>query len=74
MCHFSVPNKNIQWWMAAFREVNFDSAKVQQAGHRDRNKVSQGRKLGYPQDVDQQILAWVLSMREKHLAVSKQML
>ena len=38
------------------------------------NVVGQGRKLSYPEDVDQHILAWVLSMREKHLAISTQML
>ena len=51
--NFALPRQNIQRWMAEFRDANFDSAKVQRTGRRGVNVVGQGRKLSYPEDIDQ---------------------
>ena len=39
------------------------------------NLKGQGRKISYPTDIDEQLLAWVLERREtSHIAVSTQMI
>ena len=38
--------------MSDFRTVNFDSAKVQRAGHSSRNKVGQDQKLSNLEDLE----------------------
>ncbi len=38
------------------------------------NKKGQGRKISYPQDVEDSLVQWVLEMRDLQLAVSSEML
>ena len=46
----------------------------QQNRYRRVTKGKAGRKLSYPDEVDENLAQWLLCMRERHLAVSMQML
>lgn len=71
---FGIPRKNIQRWL---KSCDFDRGlgtrgPKKQRVQRGRQKA--GRHLSYPRELDDKLLEWVLCIRERHLAVSTQML
>ena len=74
---FSIARKNILCWLKELKDKNspFELAKPSKRRRiyiGGRHKASS--KLTYPREVDEKLLEWLLSMREQHLCVSKQML
>lgn len=64
--HFGIPRKNIQQW----RQERIGVIE----GRRRKNRKGQGRKISYPQEVDEDILRWFLEKQDLQLAVSTEML
>ena len=74
---FNIARKNIQRWLKELKDKNvlFESAKSSKRRRlHTRGRRKAGRKLTYPTEVDEKLLEWLLSMRERHLCVSTQML
>ncbi len=74
---FSIPRKNIQRWLKASKDNDFDEGPSKRGPKKQRTSIGRqkaGRKLNYPREVDDKVLEWVLCMREKHLPISTQML
>ena len=57
--HYGVHHKNVQWWMKD------QISKIKNTQKRV-NKKGQGRKISYPQVIEDKLLAWVLEKREVH--------
>ena len=66
---FGVHRRNIDRWkkirVSEFKKTNL---------RKTLNKKGQGRQLSYPKDVDEELVQWVLEMRDLQLAVSSEML
>ena len=74
---FNIARKNVQRWFKELKDKPslFHTSKPSKKRRllpRDRCKA--GGKLSYPNEVDEKLLEWLLSMRERHLCVSTQML
>ena len=66
--HFSVHHKNVERWMKA-------SVDEMKNPKKRKNKKGQGRKISYPQEIDEKLMAWVMEKREEtHISVSTQVL
>ncbi len=74
---FGVPRKNIQRWLKSFLDGDFDQGIAKRGPKKQRiwrGRQKAGRKLSYPKEIDDKLLEWVLCLRERHLALSTQML
>ena len=74
---FNIARKNVQRWFKELKDKNslFQAAKPSKRRRLfPRGRYKAGRKLSYPKEVDDKLLEWLLSMRERHLCVSTQML
>ena len=60
--HFGVHHKNVG------EESSFFDQKSKQ------NRKGQGRKISYPQDLEDKLVAWILEKREDFVAVSTQVI
>lgn len=65
--HFGIHRRNVSRWLSE----NLDALKGKK---RRKNSKGQGRKLSYPQELDEQLLQWVLEKRDLQLAVTIEML
>ena len=66
--HFGVHHKNVARWKK--KQV----AKIKNPRKRE-NKKGQGRKIGYPQELEDKRLAWLLEKREvDYVAISTQVI
>ena len=72
---FNIARKNVQRWLKELKDTNplFPKASKRRRCKRCK-RGNAGRKLSYPQEVDESLLEWLLCMRERHLCVSTQML
>ena len=57
--HFGVHHKNVSRWMKNRVE------KIKNPNER-KNKKGQGRKVSYPQDIEEKLVAWLLEKREEN--------
>ena len=55
--HFRVHNKNVSQW------IKNRVAKIKNP-HQRKFKKGQGRKISYPQEIEDKLLAWLLEKRE----------
>lgn len=75
---FNIARKNVQHWL--FKELKDKNSLFQAAKPSKRRRLfprgryKAGRKLSYPKEVNDKLLEWLLSMRERHLCVSTQVL
>ena len=66
---FGVHRRNIDRWKK-IRVSEFKKTKLRKTF----NKKGQGRQLSYPKHIDEELVQWVLEMRDLQLAVSSEML
>ena len=75
---FNIVRKNVQrWFKEELKDKNTLFQAVKPSKRRKlfpRGRSKAGRKLTYPKEVNEKLLEWLLSMRERHLCVSTQML
>lgn len=65
---YGVAHKNVQRWMKT------QLSEIRNPGKRT-NKKGQGRKISYPQEIEDQLVAWILEKREQEcVTVSYQMI
>ena len=65
--HFGVHHKNVQRWR------NEQVSKIRNP-HKRANKKGQGRKISYPQDIEDKIVTWILEKRDVDcVAISTQL-
>ena len=74
---FGISRKNIQRWLKSFLDGEFQQG-IAKRGPKEqrilRSRQKAGQKLSYPKEINDKVLEWLLCVRERHLAVSTQML
>lgn len=66
---FGIHRRNIAQWLE-HRLVEVKEKKKRKRS----NRPGQGRKLSYPVELDEQLVQWVLEMRDLQVAISSEML
>lgn len=64
---FNVHRRSISRWMA------FRLDEIETGEHNEYRRRGQGRKLSYPPSIDQELVQWILELKNKQLPVSSDM-
>lgn len=66
---YGVHHRNVEHWLAEQMD------EITNPGIKKKNRKGQGRKISYPQELDEQLAAWILEKREEaFIPVSYQMI
>lgn len=68
--HFGIHRRCVGRWLQEHLDSGIGSSKKRGR----KNKKGQGRKLSYPEELDNKVLQWVLEKRDLQLAVTTEML